>query len=265
MEIGKFESFSMAEVPNEEQETDSGIMHCSICLSRLDENIQSCIACSASFHQPCLKRWLGYSPLRACPACNANSMRTVRNRTAETMFCQLEKSHITKCKYCHAGLGPVKLDDGVCLRVVAEVLEYHYQNCKFYIQCKYEKFSATAMFLQELNHPDVSHKAVVLEFPKKMMSKRLIFTVLHRKTTKKIRVEVLFRRHKTKKTEYLLTCKLVEPSSALTYPVRFGLTIEEKSGVFSKIMVFQEQNSFCKIGTRTYELPSEMRAWAILF
>jgi Ring finger domain len=265
MEIGKFESFSMAEVQDEEKETDSGVMHCPICLSLLDENIQSCVACSASFHQPCLKRWLNTSPVRACPACNAKSMRTVRNRTAETMCSQIESSHITKCKYCHTGLRPVQLENGAWLKVVAEVLEYHYQNCKFYIQCKYEKFSAAAMFLQELNHPDVSHKAVVLEFPKKMMSKRLIFTVLHRKTTKKIRVEVLFRRHKTKETEFLLSCKLIEPSSALVYPIRFGLTIEEQGGVFAKIMVFEEQNSCCKIGTRNYTLPTDMRAWAVIF
>jgi hypothetical protein len=265
MEIGKFESFSMSEVPNEEKETDSGIMQCSICLSLLDENIQSCVGCSASFHQGCIKRWLNHSPMRCCPACNATSMRTIRNRTAETMCIDIEKSHITKCKYCETGLGPVQLADGECLRAVAKVLDYHYQNCKFYLQCKYEKFSAAAMFLQEINNSEVSQKAVVIEFPKDMMSKRLIFTVLHRKFNKKIRVEVLFRSHKTKKNEFLMTCKLVEPSSALVYPIRFGLTIEEQGGVFAKIMVFEEQNSCCKIGTRIYTLPTDMRAWAVLF
>jgi len=255
----------MSEVPNEEKETDSGIMHCSICLSLLDENIQSCICCSASFHQECIKRWLNTSSKRSCPACNTFSMRTVRNRTAETMLNDIKKSHITKCKYCETGLAPVQLANGECIDVVAKVLEYHYQNCKFYIQCKYEKFSASAIFLQEISHPEVSHKSVVLEFPKKMMSKRLIFTVLHRKTSKKIRVEVLFRRHKTKENEFLLTCKLVEPSSALTYPIRFGLTIQEQAGVFAKIISFEEQSSSCKIGTRNYQLPVEMRAWAVLF
>lgn len=258
----EFESYRMYEPPKQEQYAG---LNCVICQDLLSGKVQSCILCTVSFHGKCIERWLKYSPKRTCPQCGTEQMQLFRNRPTEVACAQITETNVVTCTYCKTGLSPIVLPDGKSLTLAIEILAYHYQNCAFYSQKQYEKFSACSQFLMELEKDETKQKSVVLGIPVETVTKRFVFKLRYKKLDTPVKLGISFRRHKTVGTCFLVSCQIVSAPVSVVYPLRFGITIQDSGGFFSKIINITNAVGSFKIEKLMYKLPEELRVWTVLF
>lgn len=256
-----FDTYSLFDTEKSEKSVP-GI--CAFCLDSLSGVIQDCLVCKGSFHGDCLQAWLLMGS--KCPLCNADPMKFSENRAAGLYFQNIAESHITKCEYCNTSLSPVTLPSGESLETVGEVLTYHYQNCFHRSQLSFQKHAETALTIEALAQSSSTIKAVNLKLESSAKPKCYLINTPDKKSENTtVSFQLSFRNHKTVKTRFAVSCKLVSDVNALRFPMRFGIVIHYKGDLFTKLLVFKENGEELQIAKQNYTIPAVLKTFGVVF